>query len=114
MQFRASVLTGVLAIAAATGACGSHNEISGPSNTDPGAGWPRPPLGVDTGCDSSKVQWAVGQPATEDLLQRARTAAGASAARFLRPDEPVTREYLATRLNLVLDASNVVRTASCG
>jgi hypothetical protein len=35
-------------------------------------------------------------------------------ARFPRPTEPVTMEYLGSRLNLGLDAKDIVRTVVCG
>jgi hypothetical protein len=60
------------------------------------------------------VQWTVGQPASDDLLERARAAAGAKSARFLRPNQPVTLEYLGSRLNLGLDARDIVRSVACG
>jgi hypothetical protein len=45
---------------------------------------------------------------------RSRTAAGASVARYLRPNEPITMEFLATRLNLTLDKNDVVVSVRCG
>lgn len=56
----------------------------------------------------------VGQPAGTDLLERARVAAGAKSARFLRLDDSVTLEYTASRLNLTLTAHNAVRSVVCG
>ena len=62
----------------------------------------------------TKAQWAVGQPASDELLERARVAADAGSARFLRPNQPVTMEYLGSRLNLGLDARDVVYSVVCG
>jgi hypothetical protein len=49
-----------------------------------------------------------------DLLDRAREAAQASVARFIRPNEAITLEFLPWRLNLGLDAHDVVTSISCG
>jgi hypothetical protein len=65
-------------------------------------------------CDHTKVRLAIGSPASIDLLERARLAAGARTARFLRPHDIVTLEYLGSRLNLLLDARDIVRSMYCG
>jgi hypothetical protein len=72
----------------------------------------RPP--ASRTCDATKVQFAVGSRESDELLERARVAAQASVARFLRPNQPITMEYLASRLNLNLDARGIVSSASCG
>jgi hypothetical protein len=73
---------------------------------------PSPP-GSNT-CDATKAKWATGERASDGLLERARVAAEAGSARFLRPNEPITMEYLGSRLNLGLDARGVVRSVTCG
>ena len=83
-----------------------------PPNPNPPS--PPPSLPVTDSCDHTKTQWAIGQPANSDLLERARVAAGARSARFLRPNDIVTREYVASRLNVLLDTRNIVRSAYCG
>lgn len=60
------------------------------------------------------AQWAIGEAKSDALLERARVAAGAGSARFLRPNEPVTLEYVGSRLNLGLDLRDLVRTVVCG
>jgi hypothetical protein len=88
----------------------------GPVPRDPAPGPVTPPQDPPTAstCDPTKAQWAVGEPAGADLLERARVAAGARTARFLGANEVVTLEYLGSRLNLVLDAQSKVRSATCG
>ena len=49
-----------------------------------------------------------------DLLDRARDAAQASVARFIRPNEAITMEFAPWRLNLGLDAQDVVTSVTCG
>jgi hypothetical protein len=65
-------------------------------------------------CDASKAGSAIGSQATAEVLERARVAAGASVARFLKPNQPVTMEYLESRLNLGLDDKNIVTSVRCG
>jgi hypothetical protein len=74
---------------------------------------PPPPPPRDS-CNTAAAQWTVGQSASERLLEQAQVAAGASTARFLRPNEPVTLEWLGSRLNLNLDERAVVRSVHCG
>jgi hypothetical protein len=86
---------------------------SDPSQRPPAS--PGPPVAPDTEkCDASKAGSAVGSPATAEVLEKARVAAGASVARFLKPNQPITMEYLASRLNLGLDDKNIVRSVRCG
>ena len=88
----------------------SGNISSPPASIPPGA--PAPvPLGS---CDATRAQWTMGEVASDELLQRARVSAGADSARFLRPNQVVTLEFVGGRLNLVLDARDVVRSAVCG
>jgi hypothetical protein len=49
-----------------------------------------------------------------ELLERARDAAQANVARFIRPNEPVTLEFSPARLNLGLDARDIVTSVTCG
>ena len=65
-------------------------------------------------CDATRAQSLVGEAATDELVERARVAAGAATARTLRPDQMATLEYREDRLNLRLDASGVVASIDCG
>lgn len=123
MRLRAAFL--IVVLAATAGACAGTSP-GRPAPTSPEAvddrgssGGPvlphQPPSPpVSNGCDHTKAQWAIGQAASDALLERARVAAGARVARFLRPNEPVTLEYLGSRLNLGLDERGVVRAVVCG
>jgi Peptidase inhibitor I78 family len=128
---RASALasTTILIAGLFISACSSSNKVTSPSAvvpSDPVGSVVSPP--VDRGpvppaqpsppasgsCDAAKAQWAKGQRASNDLLERARNAAHASVARFIRPNEPITMEFLPGRLNLGLDKRDVVTSVSCG
>lgn len=47
-------------------------------------------------------------------LEAAREAAGADAARALRPDSVISKEYQMGRLNLVIDTQGRVTAVHCG
>ena len=87
---------------------------SDPSQRPPSS--PAPPVASPDAakCDASKADSVVGSRATDELLERARVAAGASVARFLKPKQPITMEYLESRLNLGLDDKSVVMSVRCG
>ena len=57
---------------------------------------------------------AMGQNATAEVVERARMDASAHTARLLKPGQMVTMEYAGGRLNIDVDASNVVINLRCG
>ena len=73
---------------------------------------PSPPAAKD--CDATKAQWAIGEPESAELLERARVAAEAKSARFLRPNQIITMEYSSSRLNLHIGTQGVVGSVRCG
>ena len=131
MRVRAGLFVCVLGAGWLTVGCGhstdrittptSPSDRAGSSEQSPDRPAPPPPGSPPPGspplsgsCDASKAQWTVGQRASDELLERARVAAGATTARFLRPNQPITTEYFGWRLNLGLNEQDVVRSASCG
>ncbi|MFY0727987.1 I78 family peptidase inhibitor [Pseudomonas sp. NFX15] len=72
---------------------------------------------TDTGhsrCEAKAADFALGKQASAQLLEQARTRAGAQSARFLLPTDMVTLEYRSDRLNLNTDANKVVTRVNCG
>lgn len=123
MRVSGFALTSLVLAGWLTSACSSGNgrvtspsepigSVTPPSDRSPTPP-PQPPPASGT-CDASKAQWAIGERATNDVLERARTAAQAAMARFIRPNEPITMEYLPGRLNLGLDKRDVVIGVTCG
>ena len=107
MRIRRRSLVGIFAMSLVVIGCGQSLErVSAPTSPTP------PP--ASGSCDAVKAEFAIGQPASDDLLARARAAAGAQSARFIRPNQIITLEFLGSRLNLNLDAKDVVRSATCG
>jgi hypothetical protein len=112
--FRTVLLASLVVGGALASACsGMTNAATAPTS-------PAPPeagaqvQGQIPRCNQAKAQWAIGQPASTELLERARLDAGAALARFLRPDERITLEYSASRLNITLDARDVASSVYCG
>jgi hypothetical protein len=142
MRLRAVILAISLTAASVTAGCGTADTITAPSSPPAAEGsLPQgretpppsppqplppainrgpiqpgpPPLPPASGtCDAAKAQFAIGERASAELLERARLAAAAGSARFLRPNERITLEFLASRLNLGLNEQDVVRSVSCG
>jgi hypothetical protein len=130
MQVRKLFVAGILAAASLAGACSSagDNSTRPTAVAPPPAGGSEAPGGVNRGtppvspglppatgtCDASKAAFAIGQRGDDALLERARLAAGAGSARYLHPNQPITLEYLGSRLNLQLNEKDVVRAVTCG
>jgi hypothetical protein len=128
MSRRAWLVMSVMVLGLASAGCASGSDVR-PAPTAPspeqqaGAGGnvarppqpPRPDPPPATGtCVAERAEWAVGRPASRELLERARVDATASVARFIRPNEAITMEFSPARLNLYLDERDVVRGVVCG
>ncbi|MCP1456864.1 MULTISPECIES: I78 family peptidase inhibitor [Pseudomonas] len=75
------------------------------------------PVATETGngrCEAKGAEFAIGKQASPQLLEQARTRAGAQIARILKPNDMVTLEYRSDRLNLNTDANLVVNRVNCG
>ena len=80
--------------------------------TAPFASPPPPPPG--TSCKADPAQYAIGRAQTAPLVEEIRQRSGAHIARILRPNQPVTLEFLAERVNVVVDADNKITAVRCG
>ncbi len=95
---------------------------SGVGATDPAPAAAPPPGAnqIDSGqpprnqCRAEAAQFLVGGAWGPDTLAQALAAAGADRARMLRPDSMVTKEYMAGRLNVVVDAAGRIVRVNCG
>ena len=70
-----------------------------------------PPPGA---CDASQLQGLVGQPYAESMLNQAKEDAGATDVRVLKPNQPVTMEFIGERLNIEIDEKGMVSGVRCG
>jgi hypothetical protein len=129
MTCRLAVLGSALIAGLLATGCGGGSTDVGTTPTSPGSlgdtgsnpdgtrppSPPRPaPPPASGSCTASQAEWAVGQTASADLLERARVDAGAGVARFIRPNQPMTTEYSGARVNLYLDGKDVVQSVVCG
>ena len=65
-------------------------------------------------CEAEPAQFAVGRNADAALENEARMRSGAKTARVLKPNQPVTLEFNAERLNLAVDQNGRVTRVTCG
>jgi hypothetical protein len=72
-----------------------------------------PPEDTHVVCQTETLAWTIGKTADETLVRRAQLEATGKVARVLRPGQMVTMEYSDQRLNLYVDANNVVERYSC-
>ena len=65
-------------------------------------------------CDASKVQWALGQEATQDVMGRVWRQSGAGLFRPIIEAQSVQRDVKPDRVNVHLDNENRIRSIDCG
>lgn len=83
------------------------------ASTPPATGTPGAPPS-QPGCNAEAARNVVGQLASTEMVEQARSAAGAESARTLKPGQMVTMEYNASRLNIDVDAGNIITNVRCG
>ncbi len=83
-----------------------------PTPAEPGTA----PGGIadEDSCNADAARSHVGQAASADVVEQARTAASAQVARVLKPGQMVTMEFRAGRLNIDVDDKNVITNVRCG
>lgn len=86
---------------------------SPPPPAPPTTDAPEPPP-MQAACNADAARAAIGKQATAEVVEQARKEAGAGMARVLRPGQMVTMEYRGDRLNVDVDAKDVVTGVRCG
>ena len=76
----------------------------------------QPPLAHGSGavCKADGLADLVGRPGTAELGAQALNRAGARTLRWIQPGTAVTMDYRQDRLDIHLDAHNVVTRVNCG
>ncbi len=74
---------------------------------------PTPPQSASCNAEAAKPA-AIGKVATAEAVERARNDAGARMARVIKPGQMVTMEFIEGRLNIDVDARNVITHVRCG
>ena len=72
-----------------------------------------PPEDTHIVCQTRTLEWMIGKQADETLLNRAKIESTSRIVRVLKPGQMVTMEYNDQRLNIYVDANNVVERYSC-
>ena len=72
------------------------------------------PAEVDARLRALSQQAGSAQAASDELVEQARTDAGADAVRTLRPGQAVTLEFNGARLNVEVDEDNRIVSLRCG
>lgn len=65
-------------------------------------------------CGASKLTRFVGQEATPAVRAEVQAEVGHASIRWVGPDTMVTEDYSPQRLNVAMDAAEVITGASCG
>ncbi len=65
-------------------------------------------------CRTEPVQWAIGQAATQEVMGRVWRESGAGLIRPIAPNQAVRRDQRPDRVNVSIDASNVITGIDCG
>jgi hypothetical protein len=73
-----------------------------------------PQIAGDGSCHAERVAWAVGKAGDEDTMRRVWRESGAGLLRPIGPGEAVTRDFRADRVNVYLDANNIITQLNCG
>lgn len=73
-----------------------------------------PPMAGAMKCDDSKGQTAVGQTATQAVVDKIIADTGSRNARVIKPGQAVTMDYREDRVNINVDAKNVITSVKCG
>ena len=102
---RIALAAGALAVVALA-ACASQAN-------PPQMSRPLPPEVMTCNADAAKST-ALGKTASADVVERARTDAGAHSVRVLKPGQMVTMEFQEHRLNIDVDDKNVITNLRCG
>lgn len=115
-------LAPALMLTLALAACSNHPATSGPASSTSGDtsamnnkdNTPAESQHLAMGCLSPNATWAVGKPLDDALIAKAKADAQAEYVRVIKPGMAVTMEYNGARLNLHVNARNIVTAAICG
>lgn len=113
---RSTVSLAALLLATLAACTTTEPAASGDAGTPaPTASAPAAPATpAQPGCNADAARSVVGQVATGEVVEQARSAAGAETARTLKPGQMVTMEFNPSRLNIDVDAGNTITNVRCG
>ncbi len=73
-----------------------------------------PQVSGDGTCHADRVAWAVGKQADEQTMKAVWKQSGSGLIRPIAPGQAVTRDFRPDRINVHLDAGNVITKVDCG
>jgi len=73
-----------------------------------------PSISGDGTCHADRVAWAVGKAGDQATMARVWKESGSGLLRPIGPGQAVTRDYRADRINVYLDAGNIITRVNCG
>ena len=73
-----------------------------------------PQVSGDGTCHADRVAWAVGKNADEPTMKAVWKQSGSGLIRPIAPGSTVTRDFRPDRINVHLDAGNVITKVACG
>ncbi|WP_159016871.1 I78 family peptidase inhibitor [Cognatiluteimonas profundi] len=82
------------------------------AGTPPRHSDPMPPSRMT--CNADAAQWAIGQQATTDIVERIRSDSRSRVVRMLHPGQMVTMEFSAERVDIRVDGNNGILAVTCG
>lgn len=65
-------------------------------------------------CHADRVQWAVGQAATQEVTGRVWRESGSGLIRPIAPNQAVAANQRDDRINVYIDAGNIITRITCG
>lgn len=80
----------------------------------PVSGDPTSPQAGGRQCDERKASTAVGELARPSMVDRVVADTGSRTARVIKPGHAVTMDYSDQRVNIHVDAGNVITSVTCG
>jgi hypothetical protein len=78
----------------------------------PRTGGPLPPASFQ--CVAEPGAWAIGKPASAEVVERIRVDTHSRIARVLRPGQVVTMEFSAERVNVNVNERDAIIGVTCG
>lgn len=93
-------------------AMGMATACAPPQSLLPASGGPT--IKGDGVCHAERVAWAVGKPADEQVMKRVWNESGSGLIRPIAPNQAVAHDFRQDRLNVHIDASNLITRVDCG
>ncbi|KAF1708544.1 hypothetical protein CSC70_12935 [Pseudoxanthomonas kalamensis DSM 18571] len=94
--------------------CLAATVLAACSSVQPAPGKPDERAAASGECTAEPVQWAIGQPASQEVMGKVWRESHGGLIRPIAPNQAVTQDYRADRVNVVVDKDNVITRIYCG